>query len=131
MVWRNLGWNPDLPDHWQTLYPLSQWARKLKSIVANKFWVFIAFSHGEVTTGVWLKMLHYMRITCKPMKSCSYKIIPTKYSFRNLWLNVYTYRQNLALNNLQRLICHKTQITNQTNYMHKPVWTRDVANVYV
>ena len=30
---------------------------------------------------------------------------------------VCIYRQNLALNDLQRLICHKTQITNQpTNY---------------
>ena len=29
------------------------------------------------------------------------------------WSNVYTYRQNLALNNLQRLIRHKTQPTNQ------------------
>ena len=32
-----------------------------------------------------------------------------KYSFRNLWLNVYTYRQNLALNNQQGLIRHKTK----------------------
>ena len=46
------------------------------------------------------------------MKSYSYKILPTKYSFRNLRLNVYTYRQNLALNNLQRLIRHKTETTN-------------------
>ena len=49
---------------------------------------------------------------CKQVKSCSEKILSTKYSFRNLWLNVYTYRQNLALNNLQRLIRHKTQTTN-------------------
>ena len=35
------------------------------------------------------------------------------YSFRNLRLNVNTYKQNLALNNLQGLICHKTQPTNQ------------------
>ena len=26
MVWRNLGLNPDLPDHWRTIYPLGQWA---------------------------------------------------------------------------------------------------------
>ena len=24
LVWRNLGLNPGLPDHWQTLYPLGQ-----------------------------------------------------------------------------------------------------------
>ena len=35
-----------------------------------------------------------------------------KYSFRNLRLNVYTYKQNLVLNNQQKLICHKTQPTN-------------------
>ena len=26
LVWRDLGLNPSLPDHWQTLYPLGQWA---------------------------------------------------------------------------------------------------------
>ena len=26
MVWHNLGLNPGLLDHWQTLYPLGQWA---------------------------------------------------------------------------------------------------------
>ena len=47
------------------------------------------------------------------MKSCLWKILPSLYSSRNLWLNVYTFRQNLALNNLQRLIRHKIQSTNQ------------------
>ena len=26
LVWRNLGFNPCLPGHWQTLYQLGQWA---------------------------------------------------------------------------------------------------------
>ena len=26
LVWRDLGLNPGLPDHWRTLYPLGQWA---------------------------------------------------------------------------------------------------------
>ena len=26
LVWRDLGSNPGLPNHWQTLYPLGQWA---------------------------------------------------------------------------------------------------------
>ena len=26
LVWINLGLNPCLPEHWQTLYPLGQWA---------------------------------------------------------------------------------------------------------
>ena len=38
------------------------------------------------------------------MKSCSSKILPTKYSFRNIRLNVCTYER--ILNNLQRLIRH-------------------------
>ena len=53
------------------------------------------------------------RIVCKNMKSCLSKILPTKYSFRNLRMNVYTHKQNWVLNNLQRLICHKTQTTEQ------------------
>ena len=28
LVWCHLGLNPGLPDHWQTLYPLGQWAGK-------------------------------------------------------------------------------------------------------
>ena len=55
----------------------------------------------------------------KTGKSCTKKIefllrenFTYEYSFRNLWLNVFTYKQNLALNNLQRLIRHKTQTTN-------------------
>ena len=48
------------------------------------------------------------------MKSCLSKNLPTKYSFKNLRLNVYWYKQNLALNNIKRLICHKiNQSTNQ------------------
>ena len=31
------------------------------------------------------------------MKSCLYKILPTKYSFTNLWLNVYTVTNRLSL----------------------------------
>ena len=37
----------------------------------------------------------------------------SKYSFRNFWLNVYIYKQNLVLNNQQNLICQKTKPTNQ------------------
>ena len=43
------------------------------------------------------------------MKSCLAKILSTKYSFRNIRLNVYAYKQNLALNDLQWLTYHKTQ----------------------
>ena len=42
------------------------------------------------------------------------KFLPTKYLFRNVRLNVYKYKQNLALNILQRLVCHKNA-NNQTN----------------
>ena len=44
------------------------------------------------------------------MNSCLSKILPAKYSLR---LNAYTYKQNLPLNDPQRLIRHKTQPTNQ------------------
>ena len=29
LVWRDMGLNPGLPDHWQTLYPLGQWNFKV------------------------------------------------------------------------------------------------------
>ena len=36
MVWRDLGLNAGLPDHWRTLYPLGQWAaRYLLSLHGN------------------------------------------------------------------------------------------------
>ena len=35
MIWRDLGLNPDFPDHWQTLNPLSQWAG-VDHIIINK-----------------------------------------------------------------------------------------------
>ena len=30
LVWHDLGLNPDLPDHWQTFYPLGQWADEMR-----------------------------------------------------------------------------------------------------
>ena len=65
------------------------------------------------------------------MKSCLLKILPTKYSFRNPWLNVYTYRQNLALNNLQRLMHHKTQTIKQQNQTHRETKTRTYTCLFV
>ena len=38
------------------------------------------------------------------------------------WTYIYIYRQNLALNNLQGLICHKTQTTNQTTKIRLREW---------
>ena len=35
LVWRDLGLNPGLPDHWRTLFPLSQWvAARINSWVS-------------------------------------------------------------------------------------------------
>ena len=57
------------------------------------------------------------------MQFCLWKILPTKNSFRNIWSNVYTYQKNLALNNLQSLIYHKIQPTNQ------PTWNSEFLEV--
>ena len=43
------------------------------------------------------------------MSSSSFEMLPTNYSF----VILYIYKEDLALNNLQRLICYKTQ-PNQT-----------------
>ena len=32
LVWLDLGLNPGLPDHWQTLYPLGQWVFPIKLV---------------------------------------------------------------------------------------------------
>ena len=36
------------------------------------------------------------------------KMLSTKYSFTNHINNVYMYKEDLVLNNIQGLICHKT-----------------------
>ena len=41
------------------------------------------------------------------MSSCLCKILPINYSFTNHMLNIYMHKQDLALNTLQGLICHK------------------------
>ena len=38
LVWRDLGLSPDLPDHWQTLYPLGQW-------ILQNLWLNRVFTH--------------------------------------------------------------------------------------
>ena len=67
MVWRDVGLDPGVLDHWRTLYPLGQWASLSLSIYI-----------------------------------CIY-----------IYIYIYIYKQDLALNNPQRLICHKTQPTKQ------------------
>ena len=44
-----------------------------------------------------------------------FKMLPKDYSFINWIYLIYWYEQDLALNNLQGLICHKTEPTNQSN----------------
>ena len=52
------------------------------------------------------------------MSSGLFNMLPTNYSFTN-YIYIYIYKQDLALKNLQGLICHKTQPTtlsvNQSN----------------
>ena len=49
------------------------------------------------------------------MSSGSFKIL-SKNVFRNPIFNIYKYKKNLVLNNLQWLICHKTK-SNQTMFV--------------
>ena len=53
-------------------------------------------------TGVKLLLLHSI-------------ILSTKFVYKSYVLNIYMYKEDLALNNLQRLICHKTQ-QNKTKF---------------
>ena len=49
---------------------------------------------------------------CKPMNTDLFKMLSSNYSFTNHIYLVYMYEQDLALNNLERLIYRKTQPTN-------------------
>ena len=43
LVWLNLGLNPGLPDHWQTLYSLDQWHTTTQMITDNP----LNFNHNK------------------------------------------------------------------------------------
>ena len=47
------------------------------------------------------------------MSTCLFDMLPTKYSFLKFIYLMYMHKQDLALNNLQLLICHKIQTTKQ------------------
>ena len=51
------------------------------------------------------------------MNSGWFKILSTCYSFTNHIDLIYMDKQDLALNKLQGLICHKTQQTNQPTFI--------------
>ena len=80
MVWRDLGLKPGLPDHWRTLDPLDQWA-DIK----------------------WNHLFVWKRMSSGPFKNVIYKTC-----LEIIYL-IYIYKKDLALNNLQWLICHKTK----------------------
>ena len=52
------------------------------------------------------------------MSSGLFKMLPTNYSFRNHIYLIYLYEQDLTINNLQELICHKTHPTNQPKFLY-------------
>ena len=56
----------------------------------------------------------------KQMRSGSFKNVIYKIYFYKsyIYIYIYIYKQNLVLNNLLRLTCHKTQPTNQPNLCH-------------
>ena len=45
------------------------------------------------------------------MSSGLFKMLASNYSYTNNIYIIYVYKQDLTLNNLQGLICHKTQLT--------------------
>ena len=55
------------------------------------------------------------------ISSCLFKMLPINYLFTNHIYLIYTYiyEQDLALNNLQRLKCHKRQTTIHKSKMHQ------------
>ena len=47
------------------------------------------------------------------MSSGLFKMLPTNYLFTNHMFNIYMYKQDLALNNQQGLICYKALSINK------------------
>ena len=52
------------------------------------------------------------------MISGLFKMLPTNHLFTNHIYLIFMHKEDLALNNLQWLICHKTQPTNQPFPLH-------------
>ena len=57
---------------------------------------------NDVELLVLVKWFQVLLSVCKKISSGLFKMLPSNYSFTN---NI-EYKQDLALNNLQRLICH-------------------------
>ena len=47
------------------------------------------------------------------MSTCSFKNVTYKLFYKLYMFDIDMYKQDLGLNNLQGLICHKTQLINQ------------------
>ena len=80
--------------------------------------MYIYLNVWKQLTDIKLLRLHYNTwnhlTVCKKMSSGSFKNIK-KMCLQIIYL-IYMYKEDLALNNLQWLICHKTQ-TNQIIYL--------------
>ena len=53
---------------------------------------------------------------CKKWAQAHLKMLSTKGLYKSYIFNIYMYIQDLALNNVQGLICHKTQPTNSQDH---------------
>ena len=92
-IWRDLGLNPGLPDHWQTLYPLDQWAGIYIWHIVAKVLLALKCSSENIAISNSVFNLNIISMPCN-------------------YILVYIYKQDYALNNQQGLMCHKTQPTN-------------------
>ncbi len=65
------------------------------------------------------------------MSSGPFKNVITKMCLEMIYL-IYMHKKDLALNNQQWLICHKTQPTNQpTNQSYNPIHTYIYIYIYI
>ena len=70
MVWRNLGLNPGLPDHWWILYQLGQWTSFMNIIIINKHYFILSSQEyapsisrkSEKVIGIYLSSKHFKSI---------------------------------------------------------------------
>ena len=66
-----------------------------------------------------IKMLETIQLCANKWDLAHLKMLSTNYSFTNhmIYIYIYIYKQNLALNNKYGLICHKTQWNQSTTFL--------------
>ena len=99
----------------------TNYSNLFKNGITNKLFTYkqyvYPFKCVQTNDWCWIELLMLKSYTLNYLSAnkCALarlKMLPTDYLFANYTYLIYMYKQDLALNNLQELICHKTSLTN-------------------